>query len=110
MIKGITVTLYVKTRAGTDALGNPVYTEAPITVPDVLAAPAAAEDVVNEINLTGRRLAYTLHIPKGDKNNWEDVRIDFLGASYRSFGMPEEWIGANVPGRWNKRVKVERYG
>lgn len=110
MIKGISVTLYTKLQSGTDAFNRPVYTETAITVDDVLVTPAAAEDVTNELNLSGKHLIYQLCIPKGDTHDWEDKKISFFGRDFRSFGPVEEWIDANVPLRWNKKVKVERYG
>ena len=110
MIKGISVTLYTKLQSGTDAFNRPVYTETAITVDDVLVSPAAAEDVTNELNLSGKHLIYQLCIPKGDTHDWEDKKISFFGRDFRSFGPVEEWIDANVPLRWNKKVKVEQYG
>lgn len=110
MIKGISVTLYTKLQSGTDDFNRPTYTETAITVDDVLVTPAAAEDVTNELNLSGKHLIYQLCIPKGDAHDWEDKKISFFGRDFRSFGPVEEWIDANVPLRWNKKVKVEQYG
>jgi hypothetical protein len=110
MIRGIPVTLYDKTQAGTDPFGAPVWEETPVVVQDVLAAPAAAEAVVQELQLSGKRLAYTLHLPKGDSHVWEDRQVAFFGQTFRTFGPVDQYIEANVPGRWNRRVKVERYG
>ena len=36
--------------------------------------------------------------------------MDFFGQSFRVFGFPMEYIPELVPGDWNKRIKVERYG
>lgn len=109
MIKGISVTLYTRLQSGTDAFNNPTYTETAITVDDVLVTPASADDIINEINLTGRHLVYELCIPKGDTHTWEDRKVAFFGRTFRTFGPVEEWIEANVPLRWNKKVKVEVY-
>ena len=110
MIRGIDVTLYDKVQTGTDAFNDPVWEETPVTVQNVLAAPAAAEDAAQELQLTGKRLAYTLHIPKGDGHVWEDRRVDFFGRSFWTYGPVDQYIEDNVPGPWNKRVKVEWYG
>lgn len=108
-IKGITVTLYEKTQISTDAFGAPIYQEFPIIIEDVLVSPVAAAEVVSDVQLYGKRAAYELCIPKGDTHHWEDCRVEFFGHTWRVFGPPQEWIERMVPGRWNKKVKVERY-
>lgn len=47
MIKGIPVKLYERTASGTDTFGHPIYTEAPVTVEDVLVAPASTTEVLD---------------------------------------------------------------
>jgi hypothetical protein len=52
-------------------------------------------------------------VPKGDMNDWENTLVKFdLGDgchTYRTFGIPEMGIEANIPLRWHKKVKCERY-
>lgn len=110
MISGITVTLYTRTAGEPDAFNAPTYTETPVEVANVLVAPAAAEAVVQELQLYGKRLAYTLHIPKGDAHTWEDRKVAFFGQTFRTYGPVDQYVEENVPGPWNKRIKVERYG
>ena len=107
MIKGITVTLCGRTLTGTDDFNAPIYTETEIPVKDVLAAPTASEEILNETQLYGRRSAYELYIPKGDTHDWEDKDIKFFGQTFHSFGPVTQYIESNVPLRWNKKVKVE---
>lgn len=109
MIKGITVTLYQRTKSGKDGFLAPTYTETPVQVQNVLVTPASMEDVVSSLQLFGRRMAYELCIPKGDTHSWENCRVDFFGESFRVYTPEEEWIGANVPLKWNKKVRVERF-
>lgn len=109
MFKTITVTLYERTESGKDAFNAPEYTETPVSVPGVLAAPASSEAIVTDMQLHGKRLAYELYIPKGDTHDWRDCRVDFFGQSYRVYDLPKEYIEGNVPGAWNKIVKVEKY-
>ena len=109
MIRGMTVTLYERIQTGTDAFGAPIYTEQPLQVDNVLVAPAAAADITTDVQLYGKRAEYVLCIPKGDVHHWEDCRVDFFGRSWRVFGPPMEWMEENVPGPWNKQVKVERF-
>lgn len=106
---GMPVTLYTRTQTGTDAFGAPVYTEAAKTVENVLVAPADSAAIVDELQLTGHRLAFTLYVPKDDANEWTGRRVAFYGQEYRCYAPPEQWQAALVPGPWNKRVKVERY-
>ena len=70
MIRGIDVVVYVKTRTGEDSFGAPVWQETPQTVPNVLVGQPSAEDIVNELQLYGKHIAYTLGIPKGDTHDW----------------------------------------
>lgn len=110
MIKGITVKLYQKQQTGTDAFNAPVYEEVPVEVPNVLVGEPAADDLINELQLYGKRLAYTLGIPKGDSHNWEDVTVEFFGQKFRTYGAVTQGIEEMIPLCWNKKVKVERYG
>ena len=87
MLKGIDIILYEKTKTGEDAFHAPIYTETPVTVHNVLVGEPATEDIVNDLQLYGRRLAYTLALPKGDAHD-ENL----------------------IPLCWNKKVKVEKYG
>ena len=107
MIRGITVTLYERTQTGTDALNYPVYTETPVDVQNVLVAPVDAQEVLDTLNLTGKRAVYQLGIPKGDTHNWEDCRVDFFGQSFRVIGPVIEGIEELIPLSWNRKVQVE---
>lgn len=55
MIKGIPVKLYERTASGTDTFGHPIYTETPVTVEDVLVAPASTTEVLDMLNITGKK-------------------------------------------------------
>lgn len=110
MIKGIDVILHEKVETGEDPFGRPVYEDTLITVGNVLATPASAEAVTEELNLSGKRLEYILCIPKGDTNTWEDRVVEFFGQTWKTFGGVQEWIESMVPLSWNKQVKVERFG
>ena len=109
MIKGITVELKTRTKTGVDAYRRNVYEEKWITVDNVLVGEPSAEDAANELNLTGKRLAYTLGIPKGDEHDWADTEVRFYGKTWRTIGDATEGIDAMIPLNWNKKVKVEAY-
>ena len=108
MIKGITVKLHERTQTGVDAFGVPIYTETLVDVPNVLVAPTANDEIVTELQLYGKRSDYELCIPKGDTHDWTDVLVSFFGKTFRTFGTTVKWIDANVPLKWNTKVKVER--
>lgn len=109
-IKGITVTLISKIETGKDPLGAPIYEDAEIEVENVLVKPTTSEDVVNQLTLTGKKAVYTLAIPKGDTNIWEDQEVRFFGKRWRVFGTELQGIEEMIPLRWNKKIMVERYG
>lgn len=109
MIRGINVTLYERTQTGTDGFGAPVYQETAVSVPNVLVQPTAADDVISEQQLYGKHSVYTLCLPKGDAHEWSGCRVAFFGETFKVFGPAEEYIEENVPGSWNRIIKVERY-
>ena len=109
MLKGIDITLYEKTRTGTDEVNAPVYTETPVTVHNVLVGEPSAEEITTELQLSGRRLAYTLAIPKGDTHDWNDARVEFFGESFRTCGGVVQGIERMIPLCWNRKVQVVRY-
>ena len=109
-IKGITVTLIDRRQTGTDEFNRPVYEDAEITVDNVLVGEPSSEDVASELNLSGKRLAYTLAIPKGDTNDWTNRAVTFWGMKFRTIGEPTQGIDEMIPLDWNRKVKVERYG
>ena len=108
-IKGITVTLINKQEVGRDPFNKPIYEDVEIEVDNVLVSPTSTDDVVNQLNITGKKAVYTLAIPKGDTNNWEDAEVIFFGKRWRTFGIPTEGIDHLIPLDWNKKVMVEHY-
>ena len=59
MINGITVTLYTKTKTGTDGFGDPVYTETAVEVDDVLVYPSTGTEILETVNLYGKKAVYS---------------------------------------------------
>lgn len=109
MIKGITVTLINKKEVGRDPFDEPISKDVPIQVDNVLVTPTSTEDIVSTLELTGKKAVYTLAIPKGDTNNWEDAEVIFFNQRWRTFGFVTEGIEHLIPLDWNKKVMVERY-
>ena len=110
MITGRTVVLLEKQQTGVDAFNRPTYAEVPVAVENVLIAPLSDQEVLDTLNLTGRKAVYQLGIPKGDAHNWENQRVQFFGQTWQVIGIPTEGQDELIPLFWNKKVKVERYG
>lgn len=108
-MRGVTIILYNKVQTGVDAFNRPVYEDVATTVDNVLIGEPTTEDIINELNLTGKHLAYTLAIPKGDTHEWNDRKVEFFGEVFRTYGEPTQGIEHLIPLSWNKKVKVERY-
>ncbi len=108
MIKGITIILHVRKKAGEDPFGAPVYEDTTENVENVLVAPVSSVDNLNNTALYGKKAVYQLGIPKGDTHTWEDTTVEFFGATWRTFGFEYAGIDENVPGPWNAKVQVER--
>lgn len=108
-IKGITVTLIDRVEVERDPFGHPVYEEKEIKVNNVLVIPVSTDDIVNSLELEGKKAVYILGIPKGDTNNWENREIRFFDQRFKSFGKVTQGIDHLIPLDWNKKVQVEVY-
>ena len=109
-IRGITVVLYDKKQIGVDEFNTPMYEETEIEVKDVLVAPSTSDDIVTSTDLVGKKAIYTLAIPKGDTNVWENRKVKIFGELFQVFGFTLQGIEENIPLKWNKKVMVEKYG
>lgn len=115
-IKGTTVTLYKPTQTGTDPFGAPIETETPETVENVLVGYPESEEITSAISLYGKRIKYTLGIPKGDTHDWVDKKVSWTDAygivhTCHTFGAPitgiEENIHPSMP--WHMKIYCESY-
>ncbi|MBE5852264.1 MAG: hypothetical protein E7299_04830 [Lachnospiraceae bacterium] len=109
MFEGIMIILYDKVKVGEDEFNHPVYEEVPKEVKNVLVSPSSSTDIVDNLSLYGKKAIFTLAIPKGDTNIWEDRTVEFFGKKWRTFGFVTEGIEQLIPLDWNKKVMVERY-
>lgn len=110
MIKGMTVQLVEKTQTGVDGFGVPTYAETLTDIPDVLVGQPSESDVNTSISLYGKRCDLVLGIPKADTHEWADSDVVIRGERYHTIGWPIRGVDENVPLRWNRNVKVMRYG
>lgn len=110
-MKGVSVILKSKTQTGTDAFGQPVYSESDIEVKDVLIGEPSTDDIQNTITKYGKVIAYTLAIPKGDTNEWAKSKVVLPSPWNKTFNVIGDaimGIEENIPLRWNKKVHLER--
>lgn len=114
-MRGVTVILNIQDQGRVDGFNVPIAdTVGYAEIPNVLVAPAGSADAASADSLVPDTSLIDLYIPKGDTHDWEDAMVavpDAAGdfALYHVVGRPEEWIEANVPGRWNRRVRAKRY-
>lgn len=108
-LKGIPITLVNFEKVGVNPLGEAEHKEVSKIVDNVLISPTSKEDIINNHELYGKKAVYTLAIPKGDTNQWEDAKVIFFGESWRTIGIPQEGLEHLIPLQWNKKVTVERY-
>lgn len=112
-LKGKTVIIRRKVPTGqVDALNEPIYTITETSVDNVLIGEPSTDDISNVVNLTGKKVAYTLGIPKGDANEWAGAEVElpapFAGV-YHVIGLPVYGIVENIPMDWGGKVYLERY-
>lgn len=110
-IKGTSVILYETTVTGKDSFNRDIEEEKATTIENVVIGQPASEDVISEINVSGKRIAYTLAIPADDTHDWINKTVEFYGRKWRTIGIPTQYMvgfmGKSFP--WNKQVKVEAY-
>lgn len=104
---GQTVSLLVKEPSWEDPFGNPTYIESWVDVDNVVLGNVATSDSIDIVNVTGKRIAYDLCIPKGDTHEWTDTDVIINGRKYRTVGITREFV--DPPLYWNKRIVVEAY-
>lgn len=110
MLKTMTIQLSVKQLMGSDPFGMPIEKEELIDVPGCLVGQPSSDDITQTMEMYGKKIAYTIGVPKGDTNSWIDTDVIIWGERFRTIGYPETGIPENIPLSWGKNVKVERNG
>ena len=110
MLKGITIHLSTRTQTDSDPFGHPTFETAFVPVDNVLVAPMSDTEVLETLNLTGKKAVYQLAIPKGDAHEWENQTVRFFGEEWRVIGKPTRGMDQQIPLGWNLKVKVESVG
>lgn len=113
-IKGITVNLYEETIIGYDKFNDPIYSEDPVQVENVLIGEPSSDEIVTSTNLYGKTISYMLAIPKGDTHNWVNKKVSWTDAygtthTVRTFGYPITGVEENIPVQipWHMKVRAE---
>lgn len=110
-IKGIPIILYETVVVGQDDFNRDIEEETATTIDNVVVGQPSSEDVISEITVSGKRVAYNLAIPVGDDHDWTNKIVEFYGRKWRTIGIPTQYIdgfmGENF--QWNKQIKVEAY-
>ena len=109
LLHGMAVQLGVKTKTGEDTFGAPIYNTEYVTVENVLVGEPTSDEITSELALSGKRLQYVLGIPKGNTHEWEDTTVIIWGKTFRTVGGVIRGITENIPGSWDKKVRVVRY-
>lgn len=105
----MTVTLINKIQTGNDPFGHPIYAERRTSVNNVLVSPISSAEILDALNLTGKKVVYNLAVPKGDKNTWKDQKVEFFGRTWQVVGFPKRGIDENIPLDWNEIWMVANY-
>ena len=109
LLRGTTVQLGVKTKTGEDSFGADVFTTEYAAVGNILVGEPTSDEITSELALSGKRLEYVLGIPKGDTHEWEDTTVIIWGRTFRTVGGVIQGISENIPGPWDKKIRVVRY-
>lgn len=109
MIKGIDVVLIERTSTGKkDDFNMEVFEEnEPVIIHNVLVGSPTSEEIVDTLNLYGKKIDYVIAVPKEDNHKWKNSRVKFFGETFEVVGIPTMGIEENIPLCWNKKVKVE---
>ena len=109
-MQGTEVLLSVDIVEGVDDFGAPIIREEFESIQDCLVGSPTTDDITDALNLYGKKVVYIIGIPKGDTHDWENRTVIIWGEKYKTFGFAVTGIQENIPLRWGRNIKVERYG
>lgn len=110
-LKGITIELEQLTEYEADAFGVMRYTSTWANVENVLVGQPTDSEIVDAMQMYGKKAVYVLGIPKGDAHAWEPgTKVRFFGEEFYIFGHSVMGIEAMIPLDWNKKVMVTNVG
>ena len=109
MIQGITIELRIEEEKGKDEFNQPIYDVSWVEVNNVLVGQPSAEEILDELNLTGVIVQYAIAVPKGDTHDWKNARVRFFGEEFYVVGDLTGGIEEMIPLDWNKKGYVALY-
>lgn len=93
---------------GRDPGNAPIKEWVKETVHNVLVDIGPRADVVDSNRPDGKRIRWTVHMPKGYPANLAGARISVRGQEARPVvGDPQHMTEANTPGPWSMPVELE---
>lgn len=104
-----TIQIKTRTQTGKDALNHPTYAEEWEDVSGCVVGSPSTEDIENEMNLSGKRIAYEVFLPNEDTHPWAGASVRIKGKEYRVIGdVKESFVSfSHIP--CNKLISVEAY-
>ena len=104
-----TIQIKTRTQTGVDAFNRPTYTDAWEDVAGCVVGSPSSEDVENELNLSGKRIAYEIFLPNGDTHTWNGTSVMIGSREYRVIGDARESFVSFPHIPCNKLISVEAY-
>lgn len=109
-IHGVTVKLYTRSIITYDDLNAPVYDLTCTTVDNVLPGQPSSSDVIESVDLNGKRADLVLGIPKDDTHDWTDAVVEvWPGEFYETLGYPTTGVQDLIPLSWGRNIRAARY-
>ena len=104
-----TIQIKTRTQTGVDELNRPTYEVIWEDVSGCVVGSPSSEDVENEMNLSGKRIAYEILLPNNDTHTWAGTDVKIQDKPYRVIGdVKESFISfSHIP--CNKLISVEAY-
>lgn len=104
-----TIQIKTRTQTGKDALNHPIYSEVWEDVSGCVVGSPSSEDIENEMNLSGKRIAYEVFLPNDDAHTWAGSEVKINNKPYRVIGdVKESFVSfSHIP--CNKLISVEAY-
>ena len=104
-----TIQIKTRTQTGVDELNRPTYEVVWEDVSGCVVGSPTSDDVKNELNMSGKRIAYEILLPNEDAHTWAGSEVKIKGKPYRVIGdVKESFVSLpHIP--CNKLISVEAY-
>lgn len=106
--KAVQVTVWRKSQAGEDEMGEPVVEWVPETVGNVLWIQHGCDRLSDGSRPEGTEDTVKLHFPKSYTASLAGCSVELLGRKYAVMGDPVGCMPALTPGAWNRPVTARK--